>query len=116
MHGNCSSLNGSTLIINIFLSDIWQTYNFQILQLELLIGLQKKCKYNVMLRLHFDPGNHSSTGPSPRNQKWSGGRSHRVLKAREEESTRGGLFPSRQGGWGSSPRIFLNFGRFYVRF
>ena len=49
------------------------------------------------------------TGPSPRNQKWSGGRSHRVPKAREEESTRGGLFPSRQGGWGVSPEIFFEF-------
>ena len=34
-------------------------------------------------------------GPSPRIEKWSGGGSHRVPKAREGESMRRGLFPSR---------------------
>ena len=59
-----------------------------------------------------------TTGPSPPISKWSGGGSHPVLKAREGESTRGGIPPLliRGGGWGPPPRKFLNFERFYVRF
>ena len=38
-------------------------------------------------------------------------------KAREAESTRGGIIPpSRKGGLGASPEIVFNFERFYVRF
>ena len=46
------------------------------------------------------------SGPSPPIKKWSGGGSHRVLKAREGESTRGGehergdYSPFRDGGGG----------------
>ena len=46
-------------------------------------------------------------GPSPRFKKWSGGRHGRVPKAREGESTRGGLAPSLVTGVrGSPPRKF----------
>ena len=47
------------------------------------------------------------TGPSPRIEKWSGGGSHRVPKAREGESMRRGLFPLSLGGFGGLPeKIF----------
>ena len=50
---------------------------------------------------------HPGTGPSPRIEKWSGGGSHRVPKAREGESMRRGLFPLSLGGFGALPeKIF----------
>ena len=55
-------------------------------------------------------------GPSPCIEKWSGGGSHRVPKAREGGEHKRGLFPlSLWGVWGAPPRKFLNFENFYVR-
>ena len=48
-------------------------------------------------------------GPSPPIKKWSGGGSHRVPKAQEGESMRGGIIPPLvRGVWGPPPRKFLN--------
>ena len=50
-------------------------------------------------------------------QKWSDGRSRRVPKAREGgEHERRYYSPLVSGVWGVSPRKYLNFGCFYVRF